>query len=268
METNFQTMKRILILLGVALMTTAASAQKLKLNVATAGTLSTLVANSPDVEKLILSGTLNDNDLRCIRSLKNVREINLTKVKNLQLGDSAFFGMKSLEYARLPKKLNKLGRSAFEGCENLAHLDFPGHLENIPENMLKDCKSLDKIYLSNSYVKNIGKGAFMNSGLRIVAMPELLRNIEMTAFANCEKLEMIRLPKWVSEIGALAFANCKMLRSVKVENDTPPTCADDAFQGLDKCTLIVKHPEQYRDRSPWNKINLSYKNYNGEEFHK
>lgn len=261
-------MKKLLMILAATAIVTVAPAQKLKLNVTEAGTLSTLVGNNLDVENLVLSGTLNDNDLRFIRSLKNVRDLNLYKVKNTQIGDSAFYGMQALENVRLPKKLTKLGRSAFEGCTKLAHLEFPGHLETIPEQMLKDCKALDKLYLVNSYVKNIGKGAFMNSGLRIVAMPQLVEKVGMMSFANCDRLEFIELPQWVNEIGALAFANCTMLRSIEVKNDNPPVCAQDAFQGLDKCTLIVKHPEQYRDRSPWNKINLSYKNYNGEEFHR
>lgn len=87
----------------------------------------------------------------------------------------------------------------------------------------------------------------------------------MAAFANCNHLEVIHIPQWVNEIGALAFANCTSLRKIVVDTENPPVCAADAFQGLDKCTLYVKHPEFFRDRSPWNKIDLTFDNYNGEE---
>ncbi len=258
-------MKRLFTLLAVTLVVTFAMAQNVKLHVATAGTLSTLVGDNRNIESLVLTGTLNDSDLRFIRTLPNLRRLDLHKLKNKQLGDSAFYGMKTLEYARLPKKLVHLGRSAFEGCVRLSNIQFSDYMEAIPDQMLKDCSLLDKINIYNSRILTIGKGAFMNSGVRIIPLPQLLRKIDMTAFANCKRLEMIRIPQWVLEIGALAFANCTMLRSIVVRTENPPACAPDAFKGLEKCTLTVNHPELYRDRSPWNKIDLSYKEYNGSE---
>ena len=258
-------MRRTLFLLATALISAFATAQEMKLNVAQAGTLSSLVGNGTNVERLILSGTLNDSDLRFIRSLTKLKKIDLNKLKNKQLGDSAFYGMKNLEYARLPKRLVRLGRSAFEGCTKLSNIQFSGHMESIPEQMLKDCVSLDKINIYNSHILTIGKGAFMNSGVRIIPLPQELRTIEMTAFANCKRLEQIRIPKWVLEIGALAFANCTMLRSIVVRTEAPPTCAPDAFEGLSKCTLTVNHPELFRDRFPWNKLDLDYTEFNGNE---
>ena len=244
---------------------TVATAQNLKINVTMPGTLSALVGDQYNVEKLVLSGTLNDNDLRFIRSLGNLKEVNLRKLKNTTLGDSAFYGMKSLEKAWLPKRLVVLGRSAFEGCVKLSAIEFPQQLQAVPEYMLKDCPSIDKLFIHNTHVRRIGKGAFMNSSLRLIGMPSELRTIESMAFANCSRLEVIRVPQWVTEIGSLAFANCRMLRSIIVDTENPPICALDAFKGLDKCTLNVHHPELYRDRMPWNKIDLSYEEYNGSE---
>ncbi|MBO4821396.1 MAG: leucine-rich repeat domain-containing protein [Prevotella sp.] len=258
-------MKRLFTMMAMACLVAFASAQNMKLHVSTPGSLCTLVGNNQNVEKLILTGTIDDSDLRFIRSLPNLQKIDLYKLSNKQLGDSAFYGMKTLQYARLPKKLVQLGRSAFEGCVNLSNIQFSNYMAAIPEQMLKDCVSLDKINVYNSHIQSIEKGAFMNSGVRIIPLPQELRTIEMTAFANCSRLEMIRIPQWVTEIGALAFANCKMLRSVVVRTENPPACAPDAFDGLSKCTLTVNHPEQYRNRLPWNKIDLDFNEYNGNE---
>ena len=257
-------MKRLFTLLAATVIVAFATAQEMKIHVATPGTLATLV-NELNVEKLVLTGTIDDSDLSFIRTLPNLHKIDLYKLSNKQLGDSAFYGMKTLEYARLPKKLVRLGRSAFEGCVNLSNIQFSNYMEAIPEQMLKDCVSLDKINVYNSRILSIEKGAFMNSGVRIIPLPQELRTIEMTAFANCNRLEMIRIPKWVTEIGPLAFANCTMLRSIVVRTENPPACASDAFDGLQKCTLSVNHPELYRDRQPWNKIDLDYNEYNGNE---
>ena len=258
-------MKRFITLFAAIVIVVSAAAQEKKINVTTAGTLSKLLGNDLNVEKLVLSGTINDSDLRYIRTLTNLRKIDLYKLKIKQIGDSAFYGMNNLEYARLPKKLVKLGRSAFEGCTKLSNIQFSQYMESVPEQMLKDCVSLDKINIYNSRILRIGKGAFMNSGVRIIPLPQDLRTIEMTAFANCKRLEMIRIPKWVLEIGALAFANCTMLRSIVVRTENPPLCAPDAFDGLENCILTVNHPELYRDRNPWNKIDLDYNEYNGNE---
>lgn len=257
-------MKRLILLLTSAIMVSFATAQEMKLHVTTPGTLSTLVGNQ-NVEKLVLTGTVDNSDLRFIRSLPRLKKIDLYKLGNKNLGDSAFFGMKTLEYARLPKKLVKLGRSAFEGCTNLSNIQFSDYMEAIPDQMLKDCASVEKINIYNSHILSIGKGAFMNSGVRIIPLPQELRTIEMTAFANCERLEMIRIPQWVTEIGALAFANCTMLRSITVLSEDPPICAQDAFDGLKRCILVVKHAELFRDRHPWNKLDLDYNEFNGNE---
>lgn len=258
-------MRRITFILTMMVITTMATAQEIKLNVAKEGTLSMLLANPQNVERLVLTGTINDRDLKFIRTLPNLREIDLYKLKNKQMGDSAFYGMQKLEYARLPKKLVRLGISAFEGCSRLSNIQFSDYMEAIPDNMLKDCPLLDKINIYNSRILRIGKGAFMNSGVRIIPLPKELRTIDMTAFANCKRLEMIRIPQWVTEIGNLAFVNCTMLRSIEVRTENPPACAPDAFDGLQKCTLTVKHPEFFRDRVPWNKINLDFNQYNGNE---
>ena len=106
-------MKRLILLFVSVIIVAFATAQEKKLHVTTPGTLSTLVGNEQNIEKLVLTGSLDDSDLRFIRSLPRLKKIDLYKLSNKHLGDSAFYGMKTLEYARLPKKLTTLGRSAF-----------------------------------------------------------------------------------------------------------------------------------------------------------
>ncbi|MBR3089293.1 MAG: leucine-rich repeat domain-containing protein [Prevotella sp.] len=260
-------MRKVLLFLALAAIAMVAPAQNLKVNVPMPGGLASLVGDRLDVEKLTVTGIINDSDFRFIRSLTKLKEVNLRKLKNTQIGDSAFYGMKTLESVRLPRRLVLLGVSAFEGCENLTSIEFPGHLQTLPDYMLKGCCSIDKVYIHNTHVMHIGKGAFMDSGIRLIGLSPDLRTIGPMAFANCKRLQVISIPQWVTEIGSLAFANCVMLRSIIVATENPPVCALDAFNGLEACTLSVKHPEFYRDRVPWSKINLDYDQYNGEELH-
>lgn len=258
-------MKRVLFSLVAICIAFVAEGQEVSVNLETPGTLAQQLSDAGQVEKISLSGTLSDADFAVLRQMKNLTTVDLRKVKNRQLGDSLFFGMKGLKEVRLPKKLKHLGRCTFEGCTALTFVEFPSGMDAIPDFTFKDCKMLDKLDVFNSNVDRIGKGAFMNSGIHILPLPKELRRIEMMAFMNCTRIEDIRIPKWVMEIGALAFANCTSLRDILVRTETPPACAPDAFTGLDKCTLHVMHPEFYRDRAPWNKINLDFDAYNGQE---
>ncbi len=258
-------MRRILFTFFVTCFAFIAQGQEIKVALEAPGTLAHRLAGAGDVEKIVISGTMNNADFAALRQLKHLETVDLRKVKNKQLGDSLFFGMTQIESVRLPKKLKQLGRCTFEGCTELEYVEFPGRMDVIPDFTFKDCKKLDKLDVFNSNVDHIGKGAFMNSGIRIIPLPKELRSIDMMAFMNCSRIEQIRIPKWVLEIGALAFANCTSLRDILVRTEMPPTCAIDAFTGLEKCTLHVTHPEFYRDRAPWNKIDLDFRAYNGQE---
>ena len=252
-------MKRVLFSLVAICIAFIAKGQEVSLNLEAPGTLAQQLSDVGHIEKISLSGTLSDTDFAVLRQMKNLTTVDLRKVKNKQLGDSLFFGMAGLKEVRLPKKLKHLGRCTFEGCTALTFVEFPSGMNAIPDFTFKDCKMLDKLDVFNSNVDRIGRGAFMNSGIHILPLPKELRRIEMMAFMNCTRIEDIRIPKWVMEIGALAFANCTSLRDILVRTETPPACAPDAFTGLDKCTRHVMHPEFYRDRAPWNKINLDFR---------
>jgi hypothetical protein len=258
-------MKRLLFFIVAVCAVLIVKGQEISVNLQAPGMLAQRMAGTEVVEKISLSGTMGDADFAVLRRLKNLTAVDLRKVKNRQLGDSLFFGMTNLKNVRLPKKLKRMGTSTFEGCTALEFVEFPSGMSEIPDFTFKDCTKLDKLDVFNSNVDRIGKGAFMNSGIRIIPLPKELRSIDMMAFMNCQRMEQIRIPRWVLEIGALAFANCTSLRDILVRTETPPTCAQDAFTGLDKCTLHVMHPEFYRDRVPWNKIDLDFRAYNGQE---
>ena len=258
-------MKRIVSFVLVAMIGISACAQKLKVAVETPGTLSAQLSGAEGVESIVVSGSIDVSDLLALRGLPKLRKVDMRKVKNIIIGDSAFFGMKQLESVRLPKYLQKIGRSAFEGCESLKYVECPGYLEELPERMFCGCVSLDRLDILNSRITRIGTAALMNSGIGLIPLPKMLTTIGNFAFAGCEKIEMIHIPMWVGTIGQRAFANCKRLRGIVLRMDTPPVCAADAFVGIEACTLYVRHPEFFRDREPWSTINMSYDNYNGDE---
>lgn len=251
------------LLLLCAAVTTRAALPTLR--VERPGTLAELIAQMPGpVRQLKLSGQLGDADFHTLRSLDSLQLLNLRKVTNRTLPDSAFFGMTSLERVVLPRRLERVGVSTFECCRRLLFVEMSKRLTAVGDCMFKDCQRLDRMMLYRE-VEHIGRCAFMNAGVRYVFMPELLRTVDIMAFAGCKRLEFIHLPANVLTVRAAAFAGCTRMRMVYVSAQTPPQCAADAFREVQECALRVKHPEFFRDRQPWSQLDMDYTQFNGQE---
>ena len=71
--------------------------------------------------------------------------------------------------------------------------------------------------LGGKPVTGIGDGAFKESQVQEVAIPDGVRNIGEQAFFTCENLTFVGLPEGLEEIGGQAFGNCSAL----IEMDLP-----------------------------------------------
>ena len=75
------------------------------------------------------------------------------------IGDSAFYGCRSLSNIVIPNSVTSIGDSAFKGCKSLGSLVIPNSVTNIEKGAFKWCKSLVEIVIPNS-VTSIGDSAF------------------------------------------------------------------------------------------------------------
>ena len=102
--------------------------------------------------------------------------------------------------------------------------------ENIPEEVT---------YLNKTYkVTSIGEGAFFNSQLNSVTIPQSVTSIGKNAFFACNRLTSIIIPSKVTSIGESAFYGCSELTSVII----PPhvtTIGSAAFSGCKAVTSIT-----------------------------
>lgn len=91
----------------------------------------------------------------------------------------------------MPDRLKWIEEGTFESCVKLKTVRFPAALESI------------------------GSGAFMNTALEALVLPEGVIRIESVAFANCRQLKEVVLPDGLKQIEAETFIHCLHLKSIR-----------------------------------------------------
>ena len=128
----------------------------------------------------------------------------------------------------------------------------------IGNNAFKDNDELTSVTIPNS-VTSIGDFAFRCcEGLTSVDIPSFVTSIGSNSFYLCTALPSVTIPSTVTNIGGMAFYDCWGLRKIESLAETPPTCGDDAFDGVspDVCVLYVpkKSVEAYKTANEWKKL--------------
>ena len=97
------------------------------------------------------------------------------------IGESAFFGMNTLEEITFSSTVRTLSRSSFAGCIGLKEVELPLGVEVIPEDCFADCTSLQMLNLPNT-VRVIKDRAFARCPLQDVVIPDSVEYISPSAF--------------------------------------------------------------------------------------
>jgi hypothetical protein len=226
-------------------------------NVATAGTLSTLLGNKVDVVKsLTLTGTINGTDIITIRTMDSLTVLNLknvriaawglyyyescytedNKITNYMfygcsrltsiilpttvtsIGDYVFDGCTSLTSVTIPTSVTFIGRRAFGGCSSLATITIPNNITSIGYGAFDGCSALTSVLIPTK-VTSIGEYTFNGcSALSSATIPVSVKSIGRSAFDGCSGLSSISIPSAVTSIGVCAFYGCSGLTSVTIPN--------------------------------------------------
>lgn len=111
-------------------------------------------------------------------------------VRVTSIGDSAFFGCKSLTSVSIPDSVTSIGNSAFLGCTSLTSI-------NIPDG-----------------VTFIGDSAFRGCKMTSISIPGSVTSIGTSAFLGCTSLTRVNIPGSVTVIRDKAFERCSGLTNV------------------------------------------------------
>lgn len=226
--------------------TKAVEYNTVEISLSTPGTLAQELGDrANEVEKLILSGPINADDVLTIQSLSNTLEAidmrDVTIVGSSTVADNTipremFAGMllseiilpeniTEIEYAAffgvngyyplhitIPESVTTIGGDLFRDCSNLTSVQFSSNLQEIPFQTFDHCERLESVTNINN-VRYIGYECFYGcTNLKQIELPECLQKLETWCFAE-SGLTSITLPDSV-ELGESNFINCSSLQSI------------------------------------------------------
>jgi hypothetical protein len=174
-------------------------------------------------------------------------------IKFTSIGDDAFAGCTGLTTVTLSKEtgLTALGNGVFKGATSLTALNLDpatvGQITSIGDSAFAECSLLTAGDLSwFTKLESIGKGAYANSGLTTLWLPESLVTIEEGAFAGTPLTEAKFLKQTdaagssenLESIGKDAFKDCKQLTTVTLNGSAAEFTglASGVFSG---CTALT-----------------------------
>lgn len=205
------------------------------------GTLSEKLGDKAAVvEKLILSGPFDADDVTTLRSLPKLQSLNMkdvtivggdktyhcpsgivSRLMDNAIGDFMFNGMKLSEII-LPSNIVSIGAIAFGADYGLdSHQTFetiviPETMKSIGDAAFRGCKKLRAITLPEQ-VKEFGTEIFHGCrSLEDVKLPSHMESIPSHMFGACSSLEHIEIPQSVKRIEDGAFGGCTALKNISL----------------------------------------------------
>jgi hypothetical protein len=119
------------------------------------------------------------------------------------IGKQAFYDSGIVDIT-LPNSVTTIGEYAFTYCVYLEHCKISDNVQELKRGTFSATYSLTEVSLSTSVIKTIGSGAFYESAISQIELPEGLVTIEDGAFAET-LLRSIVIPDKVTYIGYGAF---------------------------------------------------------------
>lgn len=158
-----------------------------------------------DIDELVVSGSLNEEDQSHFAKLKYLTKLDLSQTDIASIGNCQ--ELKFLKSVVLPANVTTVREGAFRNCVRLQNINLPN--VKILENKSFRETDLEKFDLST--VEGMGYGVFFNcSNLKDVTLPQSMKIVPPQTFYCCSSLTKIELPEIIKEIGYEAFSRTSL----------------------------------------------------------
>ncbi|MBP3567949.1 MAG: leucine-rich repeat domain-containing protein [Lachnospiraceae bacterium] len=191
---------------------------------------------------------------RAFEGCKKLTSIDIPKkIKRIE-GET--FAQTGLIEIQIPDSIQYIGEKAFWFCSSLIRVDIPesvmtigykafdktpwleSKLKNNPLLIINDCliavSAVEGTVSIPENVRIIGAGAFENSNVEKIEIPETVREIKTAAFLGCANLEEVKLSNHITILEEGVFEGCTSLTNVKLPNELCEI-GDSAFEN---CTSL------------------------------
>lgn len=178
-----------------------------------------LTESLSDINNLIISGNINNNDIECIRNnMPNLIAIDFSAVDMEVIPNDFLSDKRNILKLVLPNNTKEIGSGAFRYLGRMKQVQLPESLTII------------------------GPSAFFGTGLTSIVIPDGVTSIGNSAFDDCYYLESVTLPSAISRIESHTFSSCRSLKSIDLPQQIT-SIGDYAFEGCSSLTSITLPPE-------------------------
>jgi len=164
--------------------------------------------------------TLDDKGVLIVSGTDTTGYYDSNKMKSYSTDDPAPWKDKGVTKVIIEDGVRYVGSFSFYECETLTSVDIADSVEAIGGFTFYGCISLTRVILPDNYYLNGGISQSLFNGctsLKSIDIPEGAHKIEFGAFAN-SGLTRITLPETVSSVGRSTFDNCSNLQSIVILN--------------------------------------------------
>lgn len=218
--------------------------------------------NATNLESVDLTGFTRLYGRQLFENCKNLEYFhgrtgipNTLNLPDLTKLDCSFKGCTKLTSIVSLGSITSIGGSTFENCTNLATINFPSTITSVGTNAFKNtawfnnqpngeviissCLYKYKGILTGSYsvpngITYITAGAYADTGITSLTIPDTVTYIGNEAFVRCSNLTSVNLGNGVVTLDGNVFVNCTSLTSITLP-DSVTTLNSQPFRG---CTAL------------------------------
>lgn len=155
----------------------------------------------------------------------------------VEIGDLAFIHIKNVN---VPTKVETIGEQAYRGC-SFTSVNIPATCRRISHFAFSEAKIGELTIAKGNTPLSIGQGAFCETNITSVVLPQRLSTLENRAFYSCKNLRYVTFEGPISAIPMWCFMDCSALSYVSMVNGTTEI-EQSAFSGCTSLGDFYWHP--------------------------